>query len=149
MDKDLPIQRRFTKIRREFEKAGVKLAWLEQEVKRSAADPHPTMAEFSEAFDALAPHVHKVYGHNAQQKNGFSCTGIDITFNKDGDRKVRLHGERSAKGFEGNLVFRVPAQDATGELLKCVEDLEYCATGYLNGEKGQLELPLESDEEAE
>jgi hypothetical protein len=145
------ILRRFHRIKRNFAKPGIKLTWVEgasdEWVKRSVEDPHPATDDFNVAFDALAPFLDDAVGHTQAQQNALIMLGANFTYNKEGEAFVSLSGARTLEGYKALLAINLPSFVPSGLLQKALDDLEFEAGEYLDGKKGQLELPLEVDDE--
>ena len=144
------VSRRFTKIKRPYQQTGVRLSWAEGSdgawIKKTDEDPHPCAESFVQAFDALQEYVNKPCGHTKAQGSSLTVLGIDLVYNKEGEMRVGISAARALAGFGPPLPINLPHQVPEGLLTKCVEDLEAEAHSYLDGNKGQLELPLEEEE---
>jgi len=134
-------------IMRKYQRPGLYLAWSEAVsddcwAKKSEEDPEPATEAFNAAFDALDTTINTALDHTTQQMVGLTVLGAHWKYSKDGEESVLLSAARPLVGFTAPLIINLPKLAPDVDLQGALTSLKEHAERYLDGERGQLELPL-------
>ena len=148
------VQRRFLniKVRRVRKKTHIVLDWREPTTqedweKRGLDCPVPATETFYEALANLKPYVLKwmAAALNIDPDNvaaEVKVLGASYTYDEQGGYHVVVSATVPVPGFTPPLVLNFPQVIPDKNLKTILDDLEIEASSYIEGERGQLELPL-------
>ena len=148
------VQRRFLniKVKHVRKKSHILLGWrepgnTEDWVTKGLDDPAPATENFYEAMANLKPYVLKWLASAMNIKTAnvtaeVRVLGASYTYDDQGGYHVIISATIPVPGFTPPLVLNFPQVIPDKNLKPVLDDLEIEASCYIEGERGQMELPL-------
>ena len=137
-------RRVFASIKCRPSKPGVACSWTEsgqdEAVTRRMLDcPDPASDGLCDAFYAFTPRLKALMGW-PETHSKCVFTGLSFKRGKEGDVSISMAGCNWIAGFDSPVNFQIPYQVPNAELRVLMDELEFRANGYLDGQRSQLSL---------
>ena len=146
------VEYRFTFIKRAPDTGLLDVEYEENSVGgwtgHELSPPQLATQDLYDAFDKITPHVAAALRLKADGTKALRLREVHFERTKS-EEFVKLVATQEVADADGVATLRLPRMLRRDGLKRVIDDLEFEAIGFVNGERGQLVLPLKEKKEGE